>query len=148
MSRRTNIIDAIVSLFNTNLDGTLYTSNIYNSAEGRLRFFDEVSNFPYVSITAGDEYREYLPNNFKWVYMNVVIRIYTNGSESNDELEQLLEDIEELLDINNNLDFDTGETIDKISITSITSSESVMAALELGEMNIQCMYGLQGACPI
>ena len=147
MSRRSNIVDSIVALVNTNLNGTTYVSNIFNSAENKLQFFDEISNFPYVSITAGDEYREYLPNNFKWVYMNVVIRIYTNGSESNDELEQIFEDLEELLDINNNLVFDTGETLDKISITSITSSEGVMAPLEIGEMNIQCMYGLQGACP-
>jgi len=148
MSRRSNIIDSLVTLVNTNLNGTTYTSNIYNSAEGRLQFFDEISNFPYISITAGDEYREYLPNNFKWVYMTVIIRVYTNGSESNDELEQIFEDLEELIDINNNLVFDTGETLDKISIISITSSEGVMAPIEIGEMNIQCMYGLQGACPI
>lgn len=148
MSRRSNIINALVTLVNENINGTTYTSNIYNAAENRLRFFDEISNFPYVSITAADEYRDYLPNNFKWVYMNVVFRIYTNGPESSDELEQFFEDIEDLLDKHNNLVFDTNETIDKISITSITTSEGVMEPLEIGEMNIQCMYGVQGACPL
>ena len=148
MSRRSNIVNAIVALLNTELDGIKYTSNIYGTAENKLQFFDEISNYPYLSVTAGTEFREYQPGHFKWAFLNITIRIYSNGPESSDEVEMFLEDIEEVLDNNNNLSYDTGETLDQISITNITTSEGVLEPLEAGEMGITVMYALQGPCPI
>ena len=99
MSNRSKIVNALVTLINTNLDGTTYTSNIYGSAENKLKFWDEISSFPYLSLVAGDEYREYQPGNFKWAYLNCIIRIYTQGSAPEEELEQFFEDLENLLDV-------------------------------------------------
>ncbi|MCP3899107.1 MAG: hypothetical protein GY707_05170 [Desulfobacteraceae bacterium] len=148
MSRRSKIVNTLVSLVNTNIDGTIYTSNIYGGAENKLKFWDEIGSFPYLSIVAGDEYREYQPGNFKWAYLNCVIRIYTKGEYPEDELEQFFEDLEDLLDKNNNIEYETGEDLTSISITSITTDEGVLKPIGVGEMNLQVRYPLQGPCPI
>lgn len=148
MSRRSKIVNALVALINTNLNGTTYTSNVYGKAENKLRFWDEVTNFPYVSLVAGDEFREYQPGMFKWAYLNIVIRIYEKGEAPDEDLEQLFEDLEDLLDKNNNLTYDVNEEITSISITSITTDEGVLRPIGVGEINIQVRYPLQGSCPI
>lgn len=148
MSRRNKISKSLVDLMNTSLDGIQYTSNIYDTGENRLRFWDEISSFPYLSIVAGDEYREYLPGNFKWGYLSLIIRLYTKGDESEVELEQLFEDIEDILDLNNELTYDTGEELTSITLNSITTDEGILRPLSVGEINIQARYALQGACPV
>lgn len=146
MSRRINIINAITALLNTNLDGTTFVSNIYGTAESKLKYFDEVSNFPYLSITTGDTVIEYQPGGFKWNYLTVMIRCYTNGEESIDELEQFFEDIETVFDQNNNLEYDTNQTITSISLISVTTSEGVMSPTEIGELGVVVRYDTQSAC--
>lgn len=148
MSRRSKIVKALVDVMNTNLNGTAYTSNIYNKAENRLRFWDEIQNYPYLSIVAGDEYREYKPGNFKWGFLSVVIRLYTKGEYPEVELEQFFEDIETILDMNNDLEYDTGVNLTSISITSITTDEGVLKPIGVGEINLQVRYDLQGPCGI
>jgi len=146
MSKRLNIIKALTALINTKLDGTTFTSNIYGTAESKLKFFDEVSNFPYLSLTTGDTIIEYQPGGFKWNYLTVMIRCYTNGEDSIEELEDFFEDIETLFDQNNNLEYDTGENITSISVISITTSEGVMAPLEIGEFSVVVRYDTQSIC--
>lgn len=148
MSRRNKIAKALVQLMNDTLDGTQYVSNIYGTAESRLKFWDEISSFPYMSIVAGDEYREYQPGHFKWAYLNLIIRLYTKGDDPEVELEQFLEDIETVLDLNNSIDYDTDEELTSITINSITTDEGVLKPLAVGEMNIQVRYALQGPCPL
>ena len=146
MSRRTKISKAITSLINTNLEGTTYTSNIFDSAEDRLRFWDEIGQFPYVSVVSGDEYKEYQPGGHKWNYLSVIIRIYTKGEEPDVELEQFFEDIETLLDNNNNLEYDTNEELTSLTITSFTSDEGVLRPMSVGEINIVARYSTYSAC--
>ena len=146
MSKRLDIIKSITALLNEKLDGTQFTSNIYDAAESKLRFFDEISNFPYLSITTGDTIIEYQPGGFKWNYLTVMIRCYTNGEDSVEELEQFFEDIETVLDENNDLEYQANEQITSISIFSITTSEGVMSPLEVGEMSIVVRYDTHSAC--
>lgn len=146
MSKRLDIVKAINNLVNTNLEGILFTSNIYGTSETKLRFFDEVGNFPYLSITTGDTIIEYQPGSMKWNYLTVMIRCYTNGEDSIEELEQFFEDIETLLDQNNNLEYQTNENITSISVISITTSEGVMSPLEVGEMGVVVRYDTYGNC--
>lgn len=147
MSRRAKISKSLTDLMNNTLDGVQYISNIYGTAENSLKFWDEISSFPYMSITAGDEYREYLPGNFKWAYLNIIIRLYAKGDSSDVELEQFLDDIECVLDLNNELPYDVDDELTSITINSITTDEGVLKPLSVGEMNIQVRYALQGPCP-
>jgi len=146
MSKRLDIVKAITGLLNTELDGIIYTSNIYGTAESKLKFFDEVGNFPYLSVTTGDTQIEYQPGGFKWNYLTIMIRCYTKGEDSIEELEQFFEDIETSFDNNNDLEYQTGIQITSISVMSITTSEGVLAPLEVGEMVVSVRYDTQSAC--
>lgn len=140
MSARTKIVKALVDLINSKLNGASYKSNIYRHAEGKLKFWDEINSYPYISLTAGDEYREYLPSDFKWGFLTVNIRIYVKTEKSLESLEGFMEDIEALLDANNDLIYDTGKTIEEIRIMSISTDEGVMHPRGVGELQLQIRY--------
>lgn len=142
MSSRTKISKALVDLFNTNLNGATYSSNVYGKTENKLKFWDEINSYPFIGITAGDEYREYLPSDFKWGFLTITIRVYVKISNPLEKLEQFLEDIESLLDANNNLLYDTNKTIEDIRILSITTDEGVLDPLGVGEVQIQIRYDI------
>lgn len=144
MSHRSKITNAIVSLMNRNLNGAYYKTNMYNKVENKLKFWDEVNQYPYMSITAGQEYREYLPAEFKWGFLILTIRIYVRPTigDTLDHLEQALADIESLLDANNELEYDTNKTVEEISILSITTDEGLLSPLGVGEMQVQIRYDL------
>lgn len=86
MSKRLDIVKALTALLNTKLDGIQFTSNIYGTAESKLKFLDEVGSFPYLSVTTGDTIVEYQLGGFKWNFLTVMIRCYTNGEDSIEEL--------------------------------------------------------------
>lgn len=140
MSNRSKITTALVDLFNTNLNGARYSANIYRKAENKLRFWDEINQHPYVSVTAGSEYRQYLPANFKWGFLTVTIRVYVKEQNPQERLEEIFEDMETLLDANNELLYDDPKTTEEISILSIVTDEGVLHPLGVGEMQLQIRY--------
>lgn len=144
MSARSKIVKKIVEHFNDELDGITYTANVERNAIAKQIFWDEVNTYPLISVTAGSEYREYLPSAFKWGFLEVSIKIYVEDEEAQDVLEQFLEDIENLLDANNELAYDTntGQTTEQISILSISTDEGVLAPLGVGEIIIQIRYDI------
>jgi hypothetical protein len=144
MSRRSSIITALVAKFNQSIDGTApYQTNISNNCFGKLRFWDEVNDFPSIFITPGSETREYLPSDFTWAYLALSIKIYVRGEEPQTELEALLEDVERCVDANRVLVYDekNSETTE-ILITSITTDEGLLAPYGVGEINLQVRYAL------
>ena len=142
MSNRSKITNAVVDLFNSNLNGVDYNSNIYRKAENKLKFWDEINQYPHISVVAGQEYREYLPAEFKWGFLNVKFYIYVKNSKASEQIEQFLEDIEILLDANDDLQYDTGKTIEQISILSIDTDEGLLNPIGVGEIQIQVRYDL------
>lgn len=148
MSKRSSITKVLADLMNTELDGIKYPSNIYGSAENKIKFWDEISNFPYISIVPGSEYREYMPGHFKWAYLTCIVRIYTKGEDSDTELDQFFDDIEQVLDLNNEIIYSGTDKLTSITIATITSDEGVLKPLGIGEMTITTQYELQGPCPI
>lgn len=143
MSRRTSIINALVAKFNEAITGTApYKTNIANNCYGKLRFWDEVTDFPSIFITPGSEMREYLPSNFTWGFLAISVKIYVRGEEPQMELEALLEDVERCVDANRVLVYDseTGDDTTEILITSITTDEGLLAPYGVGEINLQVRY--------
>lgn len=141
-SKRAKIASAIKDLLNDNLNSIDYSSNIHNNAHNKLVFWDEVNDYPYISVIAGGENREYLPGNFKWGFLEVIIRIYVEDEEPQDRLEEFFTDIEAILDANNNLvyDSDVGDTTELISILSLTTDQGLFAPIGAGEIVIQIQY--------
>lgn len=145
MSKRTSILKALVVKINEALDGTQYTTNIYGNAFPKLKFWDEVNNFPSLYSSPGSEQREYLPGNFTWGYLGISLKLYCKGEDSAEQLEQMLEDVESVIDANRVLVYDTTNNYEttEILISSITTDEGLLAPYAVGEINLQVRYALQ-----
>lgn len=144
MSRRTSIIKALAEKLKL-IDGQEpYSTNLYNNAYPKLKFWDEVEDFPSVYLSPGTEQREYLPGDFTWGFLGVSVKVYCRGDEAQDELERLLEDIEHCVDANRVLVYDTTKNYDttEILIQSITTDEGLLAPYAVGEINLQVRYAI------
>lgn len=142
MSARSSITNALVEKLKT-IDGSeAFQSNTFTNVTNRLKFWDEVNDFPYICVVPGSETREYLPSDFKWGYLGISLKVYVKGDEPVQLLEDLLEDIEQVVDANRVLSY--GETYaertTEILITSIVTDEGLLAPYGVGEVNLQVRY--------
>ncbi len=146
MSKRSSIVKALSTKIANELDGgSPYKTNLYSNCFPYLKFWDEVSNFPSVYITPGSETREYLPADFVWGYLNLSLKLYCKGDDSQQELEDLLEDTERCIDLNRVLVYDTAQNYSttEILITSITTDEGLLSPYAVGEINLQVRYEIK-----
>ena len=142
MSKRTSIIRALTEKLKM-IDGSSpYQTNISNNAYAKLKFWDEVEDFPGIYLTPGSEQREYHPGGFTWGYLGISVKVYCRGEEAQLELEQLLDDVETCVDANRVLvyDADRGHETTEILIQSITTDEGLLAPYAVGEINLQVRY--------
>jgi hypothetical protein len=142
MSRRTSIVKAIADKLKT-IDGTgTFKSNVFNNSYPYLKFWDEVSDFPCIYTVAGSESRDYLPGDFTWGFLNVSLKIYVKGEDSQQLLEDLLEDVETVINDNRQMPYDTlpGYETTEILLSSITTDEGLLAPYAVGEINLQVRY--------
>lgn len=145
MSRRTSIVKALAEKLKV-IDGTgEYKTNLYNNSYAKLKFWDEVNDFPAIFTVAGSETREYLPSAFTWGFLGITLKVYTNGEDCQQLLEDLLEDIEKVIDANRVLVYDTVNNYEttEILITSIVTDEGLLAPYGVGEVNLQVRYSIQ-----
>ena len=144
MSKRTSIVRALAEKLKT-IDGQApYTTNLSGNAYSKLKFWDEIQDFPAVYMSPGSEQREYLPGDFAWGFLGVSIKVYCHGETSQEQLEQLLEDIETCVDRNRVLVYDTAKNYEttEILIQSITTDEGLLAPYAVGEINLQVRYAV------
>jgi hypothetical protein len=146
MSRRTSIIKALTEKIKSSLDGNChhYSTNLFGNAYPYLKFWDEVHDFPAVYIVAGSETREYLPGDFTWAYLNLTLKLYCKNEDSQQQLEVLLEDVENVIHENRVLvyDHEKHHETTEILVTSIITDEGLLAPYAIGEMTIQVRYAL------
>lgn len=144
MSRRTSIVKALSEKLKV-IDGNApYKTNLFGNSYPKLKFWDEVSDFPSVFVSPGQEAREYMPADFTWGFLGVSIKVYCKGENSSEELESLLEDLERVIDANRVLRYDAEKGYDttEILIQSITTDEGLMAPYAIGEINLQVRYAI------
>lgn len=141
MSRRTSIVNALVDKLKL-IDGTSgYSTNLYGNAFGVLKYWDEVTNFPCIYVVAGTETRQYLPSDFTWGYFNLSLKVYTKGEDSQDQLEDVLEDIENVIHANRQVIYDDiGNRTTEILINSIVTDEGLLVPYAIAEVSIQVRY--------
>jgi hypothetical protein len=145
MTRRISIVTALAEKFKI-IDGTgSYKTDLFNNSYPKLKFWDEVQDFPCVYLTAGTEMREYLPADFTWGYLNISVKVYVRSeTEAQQQLENLLDDLENVIDANRVLVYDTTNNFSttEILIQSITTDEGLLAPYGVGEINLQVRYAL------
>jgi hypothetical protein len=143
---RSKIVNKLVTLIKE-VDGTgTWVSDLYSNVENRLKFWDEVDDYPAVFLNAGPEAREYQPGGFKWAYLSVTCRIYVQDEEPEARLEEIFEDIEKIVDDNGSMEYETGNSIEDMKLLSINTDEGLLNPIGVGEITLQIMYGLDGPC--
>lgn len=144
MSKRSSIVKALALKIRESLDGAQYSTNLYGNSYNKLEFWDTVRDFPSVYMSPGSEQREYLPGDFTWAFLGISIKLYCKGEDSQDQLEQLLEDVESVIDANRVLVYDTLNNYEttEILIVSITTDEGLLFPYSIGEINLQVRYAL------
>tara|TARA_R100000742_G_C4276158_1_gene97058 strand:+ start:1823 stop:2275 length:453 start_codon:yes stop_codon:yes gene_type:complete len=142
---RKKIADAIVEKIKL-IDGNYpYNSNVFQNAHNGMSFLDDIQEYPKVCVVAGDETREYQPNEFKWRFMELSIRVYVEDQDDPQEVLALLcEDIERVIDENDVLTYDDtvspNLTTTSLTLRSITTDEGVLDPLGVGELVLECRY--------
>jgi hypothetical protein len=144
MSRRTSIVKALTAKLNQINGQAPYKTNLFQNAYAKLKFWDEVKDFPSIYLTPGSEMREYHPGDFAWGFLGVSVKVYCHGEDSSEQLERLLEDIERCVDANRVLVYDTSTNYEttEILIQSITTDEGLLAPYAVGEINLQVRYAI------
>jgi hypothetical protein len=143
-TRRTSIVEAIVDKLK-DIDGNgNFLTDVFNNVHPRLKFWDEVTEFPAIHVNAGNETREYQGGGYRDRFLTVTIRCYVNEEDATVALDKLLEDVETVLDANSQLTYTdkTGasQQTHQISIISIDTDEGVLEPLGVGEVLIEVRY--------
>ena len=142
-TRRSAICNAYVEKL-LEVDGTGKFRTTVASAEPRLKFWDEVTDFPAVHVNSGGETREYLGQGDKFRFLALTFRCYVNEEDAVQALEELMEDVESVIEDNNPLNYTTGlavaTTTIQTTINSIDTDEGVMEPFGIGEIICTVQY--------
>jgi len=142
---RKKISDALVKQIKE-IDGNFpYNSNVFNNVHSGMVFLDQIQEFPKVCVVAGDEAREYQPNEFKWRFLSLDIRVYVEDQDDPQEvLALIMEDIERVIDENDVLTYDDtispNLTTTSLTLQSLSTDEGVLTPLGIGEITVECRY--------
>jgi hypothetical protein len=146
MSKRNSIAKALAEKLKT-IDGTgPYETNLYDNSYAKLKFWDEIQDFPAVYLVPGTEVREYHPSDFTWCFLNVSLKVYVKDQEDPQlKLETLLHDIETCVNNNRVLVYDQVNNLEttEILVQSIMTDEGLLTPYGVGEINLQVRYALQ-----
>jgi len=143
-SRRMAIINALVEKLKQINGNNPYRSNVYNNVLPRLKFWDEIEDFPAIHVNAGGETRQYQGGGYKDRYMNVTIRVYVQQEDAVLALEKLLEDVETVLEDNSVLFYKdqngNSQSVQQITIVSLDTDEGALEPLGVGEITCEVRY--------
>ena len=139
---------AIVEALSEKLEGINGSAPFRTSVakvERRLKFWDEVTEFPTIHVGAGAETREYEGAGFRFRFLRITIRCYV--SDDDDvilALEELLEDVESVLEDNDPLGYtdSTGASQSTVqtTIATVDTDEGVLEPLGVGEIVCEIRY--------
>ena len=142
-SRRAGITTALAEKL-AGIDGRGLFKQAVAETSPRLKFWDEVEEFPAIHLNAGAETREYQGGGYKDRFLNVTVRCYVNEEDAVSALDELLEDVETVLEENSRLKYHDRNGLEQftqqITIVSIDTDEGVLDPLGVGEILIEVRY--------
>ena len=147
-SRRTEIINFLVTRLKE-IDGEAapfdssytFNTNLFNNVFRKLKFLDEVNDFPSLYIAAGTEFRDFNSKSLPVATLDVTIRAYVYGEDNSQSLaDDLVQDIEHVI-------YSIGDNSDKgildITIESISTDEGLAIPYGLAEAQLTVVYRLE-----
>ena len=143
-TRRLAIVNALVDKLK-DIDGSgAFLTDVANNVHPRLKFWDEVEDFPAIHLNAGAETREYQGGGYKDRFLSVTIRCYVQEDDAQYHLNALMEDVETVIEDNSNLKYFDKQNNEfncqQITIVSIDTDEGVLEPLGVGEILVEVRY--------
>ncbi len=143
-SRRSNIVEALAEKLKDINGAGAFLSDLQNNVHPRLKFWDEVDQFPAIHLNAGAETREYQGGGYKDRFLSVTVRCYVQEEDAQRALNVLMEDVETLIEDNGQLEYSDRQNntfkTQQITIISIDTDEGVLEPLGVGEILIEVRY--------
>jgi hypothetical protein len=147
-NRRTEIVDLLVTNLK-NIDGGTssynasytYTQNLFDNVYRKIKFLDEVNDFPALYLSAGTEIRNFNSLSLTVATLDVTIRAYVYGEDNSQSLaDDLVQDIEHVI-------YSLGDNPEKgildITIDSISIDEGLATPYGLAEVELTVVYRLE-----
>jgi hypothetical protein len=147
-NRRTEIINFLIGeLLNINGEVSPYDNsyqfnhNLFGNVYRKIKFLDEVNDFPSIYLSAGTEIRNFQSENLTVATLNVIIRAYVYGEDnSQTAADNLAEDIEHVI-------YSIGDQPEKgildITIENISADEGLAFPYGLAEIELSVVYRLE-----
>ena len=119
-----------------------YGNNLFNNVFRKLKFLDEVNDFPAIYISAGTEIRDFNSKNLTLARLDATIRAYVFGEDNSQDLsDSLVQDIEHVI-------YSLGDNPDKgildITIDNISTDEGLATPYGIAEVELTIVYRLDG----
>jgi len=143
-TRRRAIVEALCQKLEQ-INGSPPFRTSVSTVERRLKFWDEVAEFPTIHVGAGTETREYDGGGFRFRFLRLTVRCYvSDDSDVIEALEELLEDVETVIEDNDPLTYydSTGASHSTVQTTigTVDTDEGVLEPLGVGEITIEIRY--------
>tara|TARA_Y100000994_G_scaffold222388_1_gene202602 strand:- start:345 stop:797 length:453 start_codon:yes stop_codon:yes gene_type:complete len=143
-SRRKRIVDALVSKLKTINGQGAFLTDVGENVHPRMKFWDEVDEFPALHVNAGSETREYQTAGVRDRFLSVNIRCYVQEDDAQEALNELMEDVETVIEDNSRLEYkDKMNNVyftQQITVVSIDTDEGALEPLGVGEILIEVRY--------
>lgn len=143
-TRRLAIVEALSDRLKAINGSGSFRTDLDSQVHPRLKFWDEVEQFPSIHLNAGSETRLYQGAGYKDRFLLITLRCYVNEEDAVEALEGLLEDVETVIEENSRLTYTPKHgvrgTTQQLSIVSIDTDEGALEPLGVGEIIVEVRY--------
>ena len=126
-------IDGGVSTFDSSYT---YQVNLFDNVFRRLKFLDEINDFPSVYLQAGTENRIYDSKGLTTSTLDFMLRVYVHTETAVEELESTMQDIEFVI---YNMDTEKYGMMD-VQVASMGTDEGLLDPYGVGEVGVTVQY--------
>src|SRR6056300_648100 len=147
-NRRSEIVNYLVDRLKE-IDGEIspydssytFNNNLFNNVFRKIKFIDEVNDFPALYLAAGTEIRDFQSENLTVATLDVIIRAYVYGEDNSQTIsDSLVQDVEHII-------YTLGDNPDKgildITIDNITMDEGLAIPYGIAEIELSVVYRLE-----
>jgi len=126
-------IDGGVSTFDSSYT---YQVNLFDNVFRRLKFLDEINDFPSVYLQAGTENRIYDSKGLTTSTLDIMLRVYIHTETAVEELESTMQDIEFVI---YNMDTEKYGMMD-VQVSTMSTDEGLLDPYGIGEVVVTVQY--------
>jgi hypothetical protein len=126
-------IDGGVSTFDSSYT---YQVNLFDNVFRRLKFLDEINDFPSVYLQAGTENRIYDTKGLTTSTLDIMLRVYVHTETAVEELESTMQDIEFVI---YNMDTEKYGMMD-VQVSTMSTDEGLLDPYGIGEVGVTVQY--------